>query len=322
MQDPPPLPDRPPAPVPVQTLDYSDPPRQGRPGLVTAIGVMSIVVASLSVLFSLQTGAQAVGFFFMSRMAASMPATTTTSSTIATSYSSSTGATSVSVAPATAPATTPPTALTPSEIQQVISKVQSNLGGKKLNAAQVAALQAALQSPSQGLVTPGTAWSPVTSTSIDSSGTADLDLSGGSIEIDAKGLVVSQSSTSTGAFTMPQVGLGPCILGLFDGVASLGLAVWLLVAGIAALRNSRRALRMHTIYGWAKIPMSILGGIAYSWLMTEMMGSMPGARAAGANRFFAWYAGFFAALGCAYPIGLLIALRARSVRAYYHAIVE
>jgi hypothetical protein len=314
VQDPPPLSVRP---VPVQRLDYSDP-RRGRPGLVTAIGVMSIVVASLSMLSSLGTGGQAVGLIYVSRMAGSMPVTSTTTtsgsgSTVVAGSMSIPGSASAATAPATAPSTT----LTPAEVQQVISKVRSNLGAKNLNAAQVASLQAALQNPSQWLVTPGTAWSPVTSASIESDGTADLDLSGGSIEIDSNGAVVFQFSSSTSTFNMPRVGLWPCILGLFDGVASLGLAVWVLIAGIAALRNSRRAFRMHKIYAWAKIPMSIVGGIAYWWLMSQFIRGMAGAAASATNWVFGLYAGVFAALGCAYPIGLLIATHTKTVRDYY-----
>jgi hypothetical protein len=55
-----------PAPVPVQALHYVVSDRAGRPGLVTAIGVMSIVVACFSGLFGLITGLQTVGYYFMS----------------------------------------------------------------------------------------------------------------------------------------------------------------------------------------------------------------------------------------------------------------
>jgi hypothetical protein len=134
--------------------------------------------------------------------------------------------------------------------------------------------------------------------------------------------VVSQFSSGSSTFGMPRLGLWPCILSLFDGVARLGLAVLLLIAGIAALRNSRRAFPMHKIYGWAKIPLSILGGIAYAWLMSQLITSMAGPALAATNRVLLVYVALYAALGCAYPIGLLIALRTRSVRGYYNSIIE
>jgi hypothetical protein len=313
------------APLPVQKLAYSHPSRRGRPGLVTAIGVISIVVASLGILFSLQTGSQVVLFYFLSRFVPPPPATATTyttsssgSVTVSTSVTAGPGSASATVAPATAPSA----ALTPAEAQTVISKVQANLGVKTLNAAQVAALTAALQNRSQQLVLPGTAWSPVKSSYLESNGTADIKLSGGSITIDAKGVVVSQYSNAAALSSFPRIGVGPMVLGLFDAVGSLLLAVMLLVAGIGALRHSRGSLRLHQFYGWAKIPVAILGGIAYGWMMSQMLTSLPGFGASNGKAIFAMYAVFMAALGCAYPIGLLITLRTRTVRGYYNSIVE
>ena len=62
-------------PVPVQPLQYVMPPAyRGRPGLVTAIGVMSIIVAAISVMGSLFMGMQAAGIYMMSMMSSSIAA--------------------------------------------------------------------------------------------------------------------------------------------------------------------------------------------------------------------------------------------------------
>jgi hypothetical protein len=60
-------------PLPVAPLYYGTPPRRGRPGLITAMGVMSIVVASLSGLASLWGVLGAFGMFMMSRLPAIPP---------------------------------------------------------------------------------------------------------------------------------------------------------------------------------------------------------------------------------------------------------
>ena len=58
-----------PSPDPVATLEYSYPTTQhGRPGIITAIGVMSIIVACLSGLASLWGAFSGVSYYMMSRM--------------------------------------------------------------------------------------------------------------------------------------------------------------------------------------------------------------------------------------------------------------
>ena len=55
------------SPLPATPLNYSQPPSRGRPGLITAIGVMSIVVGSLSALGSLSGAVSGSMFLLMSR---------------------------------------------------------------------------------------------------------------------------------------------------------------------------------------------------------------------------------------------------------------
>src|SRR5687768_15909415 len=59
-----------PAALPVQALEYPLPSRGGRPGILTAIGVLSIIIAAISGLYSLVVGFQGIGFYFMSIAAA------------------------------------------------------------------------------------------------------------------------------------------------------------------------------------------------------------------------------------------------------------
>src|SRR5690349_17281841 len=61
------------APLAVQPLLYSTPIRTGRPGVLTAVGVISIVVAGISMLASFSTGMQALAFAVLIPKFASMP---------------------------------------------------------------------------------------------------------------------------------------------------------------------------------------------------------------------------------------------------------
>src|SRR5690349_11692170 len=67
-------PDPPPLPIPVATLAYAPPPQNRRPGIMTAVGVTSIVLASLSLLMSVGGVFSNFAMLAMSRMP--MPAMT------------------------------------------------------------------------------------------------------------------------------------------------------------------------------------------------------------------------------------------------------
>jgi hypothetical protein len=119
--------------------------------------------------------------------------------------------------------------------------------------------------------------------------------------------------------------MAPAVAVAGENLLSVGLAVLLMVAGILTMRQSPKARRLHYYFAWAKIPLSLLGGAAYGWMMMQFMTPLMSASGTPAPLnpwlFFWIYAAFPVVLGCAYPIGLLIALRSRSVRAYYNSIV-
>jgi hypothetical protein len=70
----------PPEAAPVQALEYTLPSRGGRPGVLTAIGVLSIILASLSGLYSLLAGFYGFGFYMMT-MASTRAMTAMTTAT-------------------------------------------------------------------------------------------------------------------------------------------------------------------------------------------------------------------------------------------------
>jgi hypothetical protein len=306
--------------VALPSLAYSTPGIRSRPGLLTAIGVMSIVIAGLSGLASLMAGFQALGFYFMVAGAA---ARASPSRPAAPSAVVVVNAPLPTTSPATAPTSAPAsagTALTPAEVQAVVQKVQA-AASNGLNPAQVTALQAALQDPAQELIGPGTAWSPVVGVDVQP-GSAFIHLSGGWIQLDGKGKVLSQFSTINpmARFKIPQAAI--LLVGI-EAVLSVLLAVLLLVAGILVFRRSPVSLRLHRIYAWTKLPLAVAGALGIGWMYGSFLSAFTPRPAPGQSSlsavFWTWAIGAIA-LSCGYPIGLLIALRSRQVRAYYNSI--
>src|SRR5688572_4487296 len=108
-------------------LAYMIPPQNPRPGMITAIGVISIVIASLSTLSALGSSFQAIAMFFMSNTNRT-PAATTAPAGLGT--------------------------LSATEVTRAIAAIRSS--GVTLTPQQLATLQTELQSPTQAFIAPGT----------------------------------------------------------------------------------------------------------------------------------------------------------------------
>jgi hypothetical protein len=108
-----------------------------------------------------------------------------------------------------------------------------------------------------------------------------------------------------------------------DAVLSVLLAVLLLVAGILVFRRSPASRRLHRIYAWAKLPLALAGAVGVGWMFDSFMTAFaprpPPGQPGPSMMFWTWTIGA-TVLSCAYSIGLLIALRSRTVRAYYNSI--
>jgi hypothetical protein len=102
-------------------------------------------------------------------------------------------------------------------------------------------------------------------------------------------------------------------------VASVGLAIFLLVSGIMTLGQSPRGRRLHLIYAAIKIPLEIVAVLAAMWLARDFMSAVNPAGAGGMPTGLGLFSGLMALLGIAYPVGLLIAFNTRSMREYYGA---
>ena len=225
-------------------------------------------------------------------------------------------------APATGPAATLPVsaALSTIEAQAVVQQAQS-LSGNTLNAAQVATLQSLLTGVGQQLVQPGASQGAVVLAFTQADGSVVMQFAdGGSLTIGAQGNVVSMVA----APIIPTFSFTPWAIGLqlVVAIASLALAVFLLVTGIMTLRQSPRGRRLHLIYACIKIPLAIAAGVASAQVARDFaaaMAAMPGgaAAAAGAGGWSLFSGVIPVILGCAYPIALLIVLNLKPVREYY-----
>jgi hypothetical protein len=313
-------------------------PAAQRPGLVTAVGIISIVVAGLGMFANLFMGMQALVMIAVARMppAALAP-------------------------PPPAPVTTPVNA------PGTDSSSDDDLSGRGYSSATRAAvidvlaeleplsdqrrsnLNAVLKKAGKDVfpfddrdVTPARIRSAVTEVGRKPFGThANYFILGtGRLEVDdgeavftpwsGDGQVTSGAPELPGGPTViagaappappanPFAGLSTTAawLAVIDAILSEALAVFLLICGILVLRNSPRGGRMHWIYVGLKLPLVILTALAWGWLYASMIGGLGGGGAV-FGTVGAIYAIMFAMMSGGYPFALLFALRARSVREFY-----
>ena len=221
--------------------------------------------------------------------------------------------------PATATAATAPFAivLSPTEVQTVVQQAQG-ASGNALNPTQANSLATVLSAPGQLLVTPGAAQGAVISTYTQPDKSAVVVFAnGGSVTLGPQGAVVNVTvmPTFTG-FSINPVALG---LMMVTSLLLMALAVYLLICGILTLRQSPRGRRLHLVYAFIKIPLSVTAGVASAWVMRDMMAGFGGAAGAPPVQVALFSGGVPIFLGCAYPVALLIALNLRWVRQYYSA---
>jgi hypothetical protein len=117
------------------------------------------------------------------------------------------------------------------------------------------------------------------------------------------------------------------ILSAVAAVLGLGLAIYLLIAGIQVLRDSPGGAKLHWWYAVLKIPLVIFAFSVGLWLSLSMISGMMAAMPAGPaammsfqRTFTVMWAVLTACLSLAYPIALIFVLRGKMVRAYYNTV--
>lgn len=240
------------------------------------------------------------------------------------SHTTASGATTyaTSVYANAGPTSVPATTLTSAEVNTAVSAAQA-MG--TLNPAQVRSLTAELSQPNQTLVTPATP-APVMGVMIQPNGNVAITFDTGNLLIlDGKGKVVS-----SGPPPMPNFGISGTLAAInaLEAVASVGLAIYLLIVGIVVLRGSFAAPRMLKIYAWIKIPLAVIAGVGlamFGYALADAILSSPslgmGGPNAGSTKLgFALGGAAAIVFGLAFPVGLLLALRSKSVSEFYNTV--
>lgn len=215
------------------------------------------------------------------------------------------------------------TTLTPPEISSVVSAVNS-AAPSPLNQAQVRSLQAELAKPNQLLVRVASV-GQVAAVIAQPGGNVTIYFNTGNMLV----LGPAGQVISSGPPPMPKFNVNPGLAGLviLEAVLSGALAIYLVVVGIIVLRGSFAGPRLLRIYAWTKIPLAILAGVGVGMLMYQFysgFSNMPGFAGANAASFAplgTLYGVGLGLLGLAFPVGVLIALRSRTVRGYFNAVV-
>jgi hypothetical protein len=225
-----------------------------------------------------------------------------------------------------------PRPLTAEQVQSLVKQVREAPGGARLNAAQVSGVSAALSFPNQRLAqaSSGLNGEPRAVT-LHPGGGATIRFNGGELYLGPQGQILGDPPTvsrqppaaaNSGAFAATLAAVA----------ANFALAALLIVAGILVLRpvsGPPRGRRLHTAWAVMKIVSSLAAAAALYWMLDSFLdaaaalpggGSFAGAPARRAARWAraAYYPAVVgAALGCVYPVVVLIAFGTRAIREHY-----
>ena len=119
--------------------------------------------------------------------------------------------------------------------------------------------------------------------------------------------------------SIPVVSSAACWLVILESLVSVGMAVFLLIICLGLFRVPRKRVKPLELWSVAKILLSLVGGGAIAWMIESYLtnSTSPSPAAAHAGSVALSVGILVAALGCAYPIGVLITVRTRKVREYF-----
>jgi hypothetical protein len=220
--------------------------------------------------------------------------------------------------------------LTPEQVDAVVQQAQTT-SGNGLNPSQVTALKTLLTTPGQQHVTAVTLPTAIRAVQQMGDGSVYITFPSGFASIGAQGQTVTNNTTGAArglALAGGRVrhsGAGMALAG-FATIAEFGLAVFLLVIGIATLRESPRGRKFHLLYAGIKIALAVTGAAAAWWMASSYHDALlvntseQAADARGLATFVGVQALIFGAVALIYPIALLIVLQTRGVKEYYERI--
>lgn len=141
----------------------------------------------------------------------------------------------------------------------------------------------------------------------------------------------TRRATTMMANPFGQVNSSAAVLTLAENAVSAALAVYLLIIGILVLRDARAGGKLHWIYVAIKLPLVIVAALAMFWLYSGVIAGFnnamrsaapPGSAPPSAAWSFGIYAVFVAVVSAAYPIALIVVLTSKSVRKFYSPVME
>jgi hypothetical protein len=342
---------------PLESLEYVTPrDRNPRPGVLTAVGVLSIIVGAASLLASAAGGFMAFGMLMATKVV--MPPL-----------------------PATMPTTARTARVTPVVRNGTLVLESDGFDAKtvrmvadvfderrKLNAARRQQLEELLSQSGQTIF-PVPGGGPPTADYIDNNissdgaagnrsvyfvvGTGRIELSDQSAIFRPRrsGSVITvyaNSTPSTAAATPssrpararpttmpnPFANVNPtaAMVTVAENVVSAALAIYLMVIGGMVLRDHPAGAKVHWIYIAIKLPLIVVGAVAMSWLYSGLLAGFnnmlkvtmppgsPPMPALGTRMAAAAVVG--ALFSAAYPIGLIFVLLSRKVRDFYGAVID
>ena len=206
-------------------------------------------------------------------------------------------------------------ALLPQDVQGLIDLAQQS-AGSQLTAAHIATLRRLLSDPQQQLVAMNKTESGYRAGLIGafplSAGYVMVQFAGGPLLLGPSGQVVLKNEPSS----VPTVSGFACFLVMVEAGASIAAGLLLLVVMIRLKRRQPKTPRPLMIYVGAKLPLAVVAGLAFAWmLMSYAASAPPGSFAPGTGVAVAAGIGLVIA-GLAYPLWLLSVLRRPAVRNY------
>ncbi|HEY7088498.1 MAG TPA: hypothetical protein VH518_10445 [Tepidisphaeraceae bacterium] len=331
--------------MPLQPLTYETPMRAARPGILTAVGVLSIIFACLSVLMNCGSVVKGVLFGTLRNMTLPAPPVLPTPSQMTTpapviNNSSLTDAQRQIVTSALDHVHSIPPAR-----REMLDRLLAEAGDdmfpfagdrftdERITASVSDSGELAAETPGQR----GNLYFVLGNGRIElSDDHASFSPSGGGQrlrvdrdEIDATAQTPIQRfpGATTVPFTMPASPFAgitgtTAMLNVLDGVLGLLLAIFLFIAGIMVLRDASSGRGMHLYYACLKIPLAMLGAVASWMLYTQMMKSFA-TMGAGSPLAFGTMTGglssvFEAVFACMYPVALLIVMNLQPIKDHYN----
>jgi hypothetical protein len=230
-------------------------------------------------------------------------------------------------APASSPTTNPTTfyrsGLNEAEVATVLQTVQNVLSGQPpntpLNGPQLATLRSELQNTLPPIVDKNRAYAPLSLAQVQPDGSALLKLTNAVLVIDPSGTVTQKFSMSIHEVVFDPV-VGVLLIGEFAG--STLLAIFLIIASIAVLRDYRRGAGLMWIYALLKVPVAIVGGVVFVWGVQQLVHSIAklnSTASSSADEGFRTFGIVMTVLSCIFPVVLMIVLSTGTVRSFFAA---